>query len=192
MGCREHRSQPQVVNRWKSTFLEQARTVFERAYGQTEEQQWIAEPSYCDRNDGLVYNVTVRPEVVQRHAKASLYWRQAVAGRQRRSGGSHCDWHLAFVGAPVEASAPARRDGRVKAKPHPGRPLRLTPQQKASMRAIQLNGPQAAGFTTRLWTLARVAQVIERHSGVRYHPADVWCILREMGWSPQEPEWPAR
>ena len=60
------------------------------------------------------------------------------------------------------------------------------------MRAIQLNGPQAAGFTTRLWALARVAQVSERHSGAGYHPAHVWCILREMGWSPQRSEWSAR
>jgi len=61
-GCREHRSQPQVVNRWKRTFLEQARTVFARDYGQTVEQQRIAEPWYCDRNGGLVYNVTMRPQ----------------------------------------------------------------------------------------------------------------------------------
>lgn len=41
--CREHRLQPQVVNRWKSTFVEQAPMIFEIASGQTEEQQRVAE-----------------------------------------------------------------------------------------------------------------------------------------------------
>jgi len=55
-----------------------------------------------------------------------------------------------------------------------------------------LLGPRAAGFTTDLWTLARVAQVIENRFGVKYHPGHVWRILREMGWSPQKPERRAR
>ena len=41
--CREHRLQPQVVDRWKSTFVEQAPMIFEIASGQTEEQQRVAE-----------------------------------------------------------------------------------------------------------------------------------------------------
>lgn len=55
-----------------------------------------------------------------------------------------------------------------------------------------LEGPLAAGFPTDLWTLTRVAQVIERHFGVKYHPGHVWRILRDLGWSPQKPERRAR
>jgi transposase len=80
----------------------------------------------------------------------------------------------------------------LKARPHPGRPPGLSLQQKESLWAILLQGPQAAGFATELWTLARVAQVIERHFGVKYHPGHVWYILRELGWSPQKPERRAR
>ncbi|RME33397.1 MAG: winged helix-turn-helix domain-containing protein [Thermoflexia bacterium] len=39
-----------------------------------------------------------------------------------------------------------------------------------------------------MWTLKRVAQVIEREFGVQHHPGWVWYIFREMGWSPQKPE----
>ncbi|MBO9370776.1 MAG: winged helix-turn-helix domain-containing protein [Chloroflexi bacterium] len=43
-----------------------------------------------------------------------------------------------------------------------------------------------------MWTLRRVAQVIEREFGVRYHPGRVWYLLRGMGWSPQKPQRRAR
>ena len=80
----------------------------------------------------------------------------------------------------------------LKAKPHPGRPPRLTPQQKQELGEILLKGAGAAGFPTDLWTLARVAEVIEREFGVKYHPGHVWHILRGMGWSCQKPERRAR
>ncbi|MFN3421683.1 MAG: winged helix-turn-helix domain-containing protein, partial [Armatimonadota bacterium] len=75
----------------------------------------------------------------------------------------------------------------LRAKPHPGRPPRLTKPQRERLVQILLDGPRAAGFATDLWTLARVAQVIEREFGVRYHPGHVWYILRDLGWSPQKP-----
>jgi transposase len=78
------------------------------------------------------------------------------------------------------------------AKAHPGRPPRLTAEQKEGLKAILLLGPRAVGFSTDLWTLGRVAQVIQGHCGVKYHPGHVWRILREMGWSPQKPERRAR
>jgi transposase len=78
------------------------------------------------------------------------------------------------------------------AKPHPGRPARLSAPQKQTLLAILRQGPRAAGFSTELWTLRRVAQVIERELGVRYHPGHVWTILRALKWSPQKPERRAR
>jgi transposase len=39
----------------------------------------------------------------------------------------------------------------------------------------------------QLWTLARVAEVIQRVTGVRYHPGHVWRLLRELGWTRQRP-----
>lgn len=48
-------------------------------------------------------------------------------------------------------------------------------------------GPEALGFETGLWTLPRVAELIEQVCGVRYHPGHVWKILRRMNWSVQRP-----
>ena len=78
------------------------------------------------------------------------------------------------------------------AKPHPGRPARLTAEQKEALLEILRQGPLAAGFATDLWTLARVTKVIENHFGVKYHPGRVWHILRGLGWTPQKPERRAR
>ena len=80
----------------------------------------------------------------------------------------------------------------LKARPHPGRKARMSPQQKEELATILLKGARAAGFPTDLWTLKRVAQVIERRFGAKYHPGHVWRILRQMGWSPQKPERRAR
>lgn len=48
-------------------------------------------------------------------------------------------------------------------------------------------GPEALGYTTSLWTSARVAHRIETACGVSYHPGHVWRILRRLGWSCQRP-----
>jgi len=80
----------------------------------------------------------------------------------------------------------------LQAKPHPGRPAPLTAEQKKELERVLLKGARAAGFPTELWTLARVAQVIEREFGVKYNPGHVWYILRDMGWSCQKPERRAR
>ena len=82
--------------------------------------------------------------------------------------------------------------GTLTAKPHPGRRPRLSPEQKKELEAMLLQGARAAGFPTELWTLRRVAQIIEAHFGVKYHPGHVWYILRDMGWSAQKPERRAR
>jgi transposase len=51
-----------------------------------------------------------------------------------------------------------------------------------------LEGATANGFVGELWTLDRVAIVIERLTGVRHHPAHVWALLRHrLGWSVQLP-----
>jgi len=68
-----------------------------------------------------------------------------------------------------------------------GRPPRLTAEQKARVAEELRKGPSAHGYATQLWTLARVAEVIERITGVRYHPGHVWRLLHELGWTRQRP-----
>lgn len=51
-----------------------------------------------------------------------------------------------------------------------------------------LKGPQQAGYQTDLWTLQRVAALIDRHFGIQYHAGHVWKLLTALGWSCQKPE----
>jgi transposase len=74
------------------------------------------------------------------------------------------------------------------AKPTPGRPCRVSPAQKTKLVSLLLHGPLAAGYQSDLWTLKRVAALIERHFAVRYHPCHVWKLLTSLGWSCQQPQ----
>jgi hypothetical protein len=40
--------------------------------------------------------------------------------------------------------------------------------------------------------IREVAQVIQEHFAIVYHPGHVWRILRDLGWSPQKPDRRAR
>src|SRR6266849_5567914 len=65
-----------------------------------------------------------------------------------------------------------QRDGPrgLRPKPTPGRPPRLSGAQQRQLVTILARGPRRAGYPTDLWTLARVAKVIHREFGIRYHP----------------------
>lgn len=76
----------------------------------------------------------------------------------------------------------------LRAKPTPGRPPRLSHRQKQKLLRLLVHGPLAAGYPTDLWTLQRVADLIDRHFGVAYHPCHVWKLLTGLGWSCQKPE----
>lgn len=76
----------------------------------------------------------------------------------------------------------------LKPRPTPGRPPRLSKSQKTNLGKVLLKGPLAAGYRTDLWTLQRVAEVIDERFGVQYHPSHVWKLLRDLGWSCQIPE----
>ena len=68
-----------------------------------------------------------------------------------------------------------------------GRRPRLSEAERRSLDRALLKGPLAHGFPTDLWTLKRIAIVIERITGVRYHVGHVWKILRSMDWTLQRP-----
>jgi transposase len=80
----------------------------------------------------------------------------------------------------------------LRSKKHPGAKPKLSPEKRQQLPSLLLEGAPAHGFQTDLWTLERVAQVIERKFDVEYHPAHVWKILRGLGWSAQKPERRAR
>jgi len=50
-----------------------------------------------------------------------------------------------------------------------------------------LKGAQAYGFATDLWTLRRIAQLIEQEFGISYGRTNVWLLLKALGFSCQRP-----
>jgi transposase len=69
-----------------------------------------------------------------------------------------------------------------------GPKARLTRDQSEQITDALLEGPTAQGYKTQLWTLPRVAALIESLTGIRYHPGHVWRILGNLGFSCQRPE----
>ena len=100
----------------------------------------------------------------------------------RQLGVSHqtvSDWHDVWEEGGKDALRGAGRAGR--------RP-KLTAEQLVEVERALEQGPKANGYATDLWTLARVAEVIERVTGVSYHRGHVWRVLREqLGWTRQRP-----
>lgn len=85
--------------------------------------------------------------------------------------------------------AAARKGGTaaVAARPASGRPRRLTHRDLTRLRRMLIQGAQAVGLPTDLWTCPRVAWLIQRRFEVRYHPAHVSRLLHGLGFSPQKP-----
>jgi transposase len=73
-----------------------------------------------------------------------------------------------------------------------GRAARLTDAQWDELLSVLQQGAVTAGFETERWTLRRIARVIERTCGVRYHFRSLGRALHARGWSPQRPQPQAR
>jgi transposase len=87
----------------------------------------------------------------------------------------HADWQTGGANA-------------LKAAGRAGRLPRLSAAQLKRIDQALRQGPRAHGFGTDLWTLERVAAVIEAQTGVVYHPGHVWKLLRDkLGWTRQRP-----
>ncbi len=79
-------------------------------------------------------------------------------------------------------------EAALKVRRSPGRPPMLTAAQRRRVTKLLLRGAIAHGFSTELWTIARVALVIQEHCRVRFHRSHVARLLHELGFSCQKPE----
>ena len=66
-----------------------------------------------------------------------------------------------------------------------GRKPRLQSVQLEQLGRGLKEGPEALGYGTGLWTTWRVADLIQRQTGQKFHPGHVWRMLRSLGWSCQ-------
>jgi transposase len=88
-------------------------------------------------------------------------------------------WRDAFLAGGKEALEP---------KPVPGRPNRLTEEQRALLIQYLLQGSLAHGYQTDLWTTQRIADLIKKKFKIQYHPDHIGRLLHAQGWSCQKPE----
>jgi len=83
----------------------------------------------------------------------------------------------------------ARQQAGLGAKPHPGPTPRLGDEQLAQLEQLLQQGAKHHGWPNQLWTAGRVAALIRRHFGLKYHPEHVRKILkRRLGWTSQKPQ----
>jgi transposase len=123
---------------------------------------------------------------------AGLQERRLEAARMFAAGASQAEVARAFGVSRQAASvwyARWRAGGTdaLRGAGRAGRAPRLTPAELDAVDQALRKGAQAFGYETDLWTLARVTTVIERLTGVAYHPGHVWKLLRRLGWSLQRP-----
>lgn len=72
-------------------------------------------------------------------------------------------------------------------QPPPGATPKLRQEQLAQLPALLEQGAEAFGFRGKVWTTARVAQMIKQQFGVSYHPAHCSRLLRQLRYSQQKP-----
>jgi transposase len=90
------------------------------------------------------------------------------------------------------AMARTSSDG-LAARPHSGPIPRLTADQLKELEGLLRGGAKAHGWKTQLWTAARVADLVERHFQIHFHPEHVRKILkRRLKWTSQKPQRRAR
>ena len=74
----------------------------------------------------------------------------------------------------------------------PGGQPRLSVEQQNQVLEWLREGAEAHGLRGELWTRKRVAVLIERQLGIRYHPGHVSKLLQSWKWRSQKPEKRAR
>lgn len=82
------------------------------------------------------------------------------------------------------------RDGwaGLRARPIAGRPPKLTRTQEKIVLRWLADPPTAFGFSTELWTAARLVDLIRQEWGIALNPRYLPRWLRRRGFSPQKPE----
>jgi transposase len=92
-------------------------------------------------------------------------------------------------GAVSQWVAKARDEGpaALLARPRPGHPAKLDPDQIRLIPDFLGHGAEAYGFRGEVWTCGRVAKVIKEELGVSYHKGHVSRLLKQLHWTPQMP-----
>jgi transposase len=114
-------------------------------------------------------------------------WRRFQALRLKREGWYQRGIAVALGVSEVSVShwctrAAVGGPGALLARPSPGRPPGLSPDQIRMIPELLWHGAEAYGFRGNLLTCARVAKVIEQEFAVCYDKGHVARLLRRLGW----------
>ncbi len=124
-------------------------------------------------------------------ARRLLAVRRVGEGWARKDVASFLGVHPVTVKKWVARHRAAGADG-LAAKPTPGRPRFLTGAQERKVLGWLDEPPTRHGFDTDLWTARRVAELILREFGVRFHPNYLREWLSRRNFTPQKPTRRAR
>src|SRR5258708_5249023 len=94
-----------------------------------------------------------------------------VARRIQCAASSVMRWHNAWRRRGADA---------LKVGASPGRPQKLKAVQQRRLLKVLLKGPLAHGYTTNVWTTARIAEVIRRKFGVSYHRDHIGRLMHSL------------
>jgi transposase len=134
--------------------------------------------------------MTWKPSTLTR---AQMEERRLEGGRLLKEGNlsqSEIAQHLGVSRATICDWAKCLQAGglrRLRQRPTPGRPSKITKQQRRELIRHLKRGAVAAGFRTDRWTLQRVQRQIEQLFGVVYHPNYLNRFLRKLNWTLQVP-----
>lgn len=77
--------------------------------------------------------------------------------------------------------------GGIKAKPIMGRPRKLVARDMARLVELLNQGPRAHGYKSDWWTTTRIAKLIRRNFGVRYHRDHIGRLMSTLNWTYVKP-----
>ena len=79
-----------------------------------------------------------------------------------------------------------RRCESLRYSSSPRRPRKLTPTQRARLRALVTVGPQAAGYPSGCWSALMLQDLGQREVGVCYNAPSLCALLQSLGFSYQK------
>ena len=110
--------------------------------------------------------------------KQAGWTQQEIAEALGVSRGAVSQWMKAAEEGGVEA---------LRSRPRPGRPGRLSSENRNRLPALLSRGAEAYGFRGEVWTCGRVAKIIQEKFGVTYSKSHTSRVLKAVGWTPQKP-----
>lgn len=142
-------------------------------------------------SDCTILPMTPRGPADQRAARRRLGVTRVNQGWKQKDVAAFLGVSLKAVGKWVAAHK-AGGDEALASKLHSGAKPKLSKRQERSVLSFLAKKPQAFGYKTDLWATKRLAEVIQKRYGIRFHSNYLAAWLRQRGYSPPKPQLEAK